>query len=121
SPQDFAAHALNRPPRKKPGQSSPPGPPPAHDQQKLRNTRGSAPRHDIPWSPDEDEVVRRGLWNVAQERSRHGAARSRQLRLILANPATYRLDLLEPERREVGWSGQDRGDRELARSTCQKR
>ena len=38
SPPDFAAHALSRPPRKKPGPSSPPGPPLAHDPQKLRNT-----------------------------------------------------------------------------------
>jgi hypothetical protein len=33
--------ALSRSPRKKPGPSSPPGPPQAHDQQKLRNTRPS--------------------------------------------------------------------------------
>src|SRR3954447_18694528 len=39
SPRDFAAHALSRPPRKKPGPSSQPGPPPEHDQHKLRNTR----------------------------------------------------------------------------------
>jgi hypothetical protein len=38
SPPDFAAHALSRPPRKKPGPSSPPGQPPGLDQQKLRNT-----------------------------------------------------------------------------------
>src|SRR6185436_10089341 len=35
SPRDFAAHALSRPPRKKPGPSSLPGPPPST---KLRNT-----------------------------------------------------------------------------------
>src|SRR3954447_19083457 len=38
SPPDFAAHALSRPPRKKPEPSSPPGPPPGLDQQILRNT-----------------------------------------------------------------------------------
>src|SRR3954465_8917764 len=42
SPPDFAVHALSRPPRKKPGPSSQPGPPPELDQQKLRNTRASA-------------------------------------------------------------------------------
>jgi hypothetical protein len=36
---DFAAHARSRPPRKKPGPSSPPGPLPGLDQQGLRNTR----------------------------------------------------------------------------------
>src|SRR3954452_3585951 len=41
SPPDFTAHALSRPPRKKPGPSSQPGPPPGLDQQELRNT--SAP------------------------------------------------------------------------------
>src|SRR3982751_2191215 len=40
SPPDFAVHALSRSPCKKPGPSSPPGPPPARDQQKPRNTRG---------------------------------------------------------------------------------
>jgi hypothetical protein len=39
SPSDFAAHALSRPLREKPGPSSPPGRPPAYDQQNLRNTR----------------------------------------------------------------------------------
>ena len=43
SPPDFTARALSRPPRKKPGPSSQPGPPPAPDQQKLRNTRGERP------------------------------------------------------------------------------
>src|SRR3954464_2942615 len=38
-PPDFTAHALSRPPRKKPGPSSQPGPPPGLDQQELRNTR----------------------------------------------------------------------------------
>src|SRR4051794_10595205 len=42
SPPDFAVHALSRPPRKKPGPSSRPGPPPGLDQQKLRNTRVKA-------------------------------------------------------------------------------
>src|SRR4051794_39405662 len=38
SPPDFGVHALSRPPRKKPGPSSPPGQPPELDQQKPRNT-----------------------------------------------------------------------------------
>src|SRR3954462_6194432 len=39
SPPDFGVHALSRPPRKKPGPFSQPGPPPEHDQPALRNTR----------------------------------------------------------------------------------
>jgi hypothetical protein len=39
SPPDFTAHALSRPPRKKPEPFSQPGQQPEHDQQKLRNTR----------------------------------------------------------------------------------
>src|SRR4051794_11829878 len=47
SPPDFATHALARPPHKKPKPSSQPGPPPEHDQPKLRKTRGrpAVPKH----------------------------------------------------------------------------
>src|SRR3954449_988148 len=38
SPPDFTAHALSRPPRKKPEPFSQPGRQAEHDQQKLRNT-----------------------------------------------------------------------------------
>src|SRR3954468_4171151 len=38
SPPDFTAHALSRPPRKKPERFSQPGRQAEHDQQKLRNT-----------------------------------------------------------------------------------
>src|SRR5215207_4942511 len=38
SPPDFTAHALSRPPRKKPEPFSQPGRQPERDQQKLRNT-----------------------------------------------------------------------------------
>src|SRR4051794_24396367 len=41
SPPDFTAHALSRPPRKKPEPFSQPGRQAEHDQQKLRNTRAS--------------------------------------------------------------------------------
>ena len=47
---------LSRPPRKKPGPFSQPGPPPGHDQQKLRNTRGSS-RSPV-CTPHVSEVVR---------------------------------------------------------------
>src|SRR3954453_8213316 len=40
SPPDFTAHALSRPPRKKPEPFSQPGRQAEHDQQKLRNTSG---------------------------------------------------------------------------------
>src|SRR5215212_2372809 len=40
SPPDFTAHALSRPPRKKPEPFSQPGRQPERDQQKLRNTSG---------------------------------------------------------------------------------
>src|SRR4051795_2110063 len=43
SPPDFTAHALSRPPRKKPEPFSQPGRQAEHDQQKLRNTRSHVP------------------------------------------------------------------------------
>src|SRR3982750_3664297 len=48
SPPDFTAHALSRPPRKKPEPFSQPGRQAEYDQQKLRNTRVLQGAENVP-------------------------------------------------------------------------
>src|SRR4051812_40217580 len=58
SPPDFTAHALGRPPRKKPEPFSQPGRQPEHDQQKLRSTRDHGPSQYPSYQTPEDTSPR---------------------------------------------------------------
>ena len=64
----FHSHALSRPPRKKPGPSSQPGPPPAPDQQNLRNTRDLVGAENSVMSCDLDILVDETAEPVASQR-----------------------------------------------------
>src|SRR4051794_32125163 len=103
SPPDFTAHALSRPPRKKPEPFSQPGRQAEHDQQKLRNTSDPVGAENCDTASDQGVQCQRADLAVTVHSPRGPAPRcGLPTRVPAARPRVEPADAARPLRRSQG-------------------